>query len=161
MSKRSPVLLAIAACTTVFMLPVFATTLYYAYEDEDNTCQTGKRAGLNLSDWLKVIGFTDFAILVLYWIAGLAGAIGDTDIGFVILAISGYGGLFAKFIIWVIGIVIVSTSENNKCVSRETNIGIMAIVNLALFWISGGGIGGSSSGSGGSRSSSGRDSSYV
>lgn len=133
MGEKSSRLIAIVGCLTVFMVPVFVTTLYYSYKDENNSCQEGKRAGLTLSDWLKVIGFTDLGILTLYYIAGLVGLMGDINVGRVIFFISAYAGLFAKFIIWVIGIVIVSTSENNKCIFKGTNIGIMAIVNLVLF----------------------------
>ena len=138
MSKRDSSLLAVPFCMTIIMLPLIATTLHYAFEEENNSCQEGKRAGLNLSDWLKVVGFTDFAILVLAWIGGIAGAIGDEGIGTVIMFVSAYAGLFVKSIIWIIGIVIVVTSENNKCVSRETDLGVMAIVNLVLFWLTGG-----------------------
>lgn len=139
---------------TIFMAPLFVSTLYFAYNDEDNECQLGKRAGLTLSDWLKVIGFTDCAIVGLCWIGTFAAGISDNAYAAIMFAVSLYMGAFAKFIIWVIGVVIVSTVENNRCVSRGTDIGIVAVVNLALIWLN-------SLTSALRRSSSDGDSSYV
>lgn len=58
-AERSAIPLVFAVFATIFILPLAASTLYYAFDNEDDSCQKGRRAGLTLSEWLKVTGFID------------------------------------------------------------------------------------------------------
>ena len=146
MSKTNS-LFIFASVFSVFILALAIPSLYYAFDEENDSCQEGKRAGLTLSDWLKVTAFTDIGILGVMWIAAiLAAAIGEDVGNGVMIGVCACGAI-AKFVLLVIGIVVVSTNENNRCVSDGNPLGVMAIINLALFWLSSVGSGGSSSAS--------------
>ena len=134
MSDRSLVI-AFAVCATVFTLPFAATTLYYAFDNEDDSCQKGRRAGLTLSEWLKVTGFIDVAILALYWLLAIVSIVRSADIALMGIFVTVFASSFANFVVWVIGIVLVSTPENRICVADGTELGVMALVNLVLFFI--------------------------
>ena len=116
----------------LIQLPMIIPSLFYAFQDEDSTCQVGDRGGLNLSDWLKGWGFEKIAAFVV------------TDM-YVVLAAQWDEGLFTfgvtvcvfmdavfSFIWFIWGIVILATAENNRCVAEGKGMAIMAIIDLAM-----------------------------
>lgn len=130
----APLLLILNICAIV-----------YSIKGEDNTCQHGTRAGLYLSDWLMIVGIEGltFSILTIVF----------TIIPFIYIPkfpvptfVQKHGGLIAGIfaclhiifmvIMWIIGIVIISTNENNRCLSRTTELGIMSLMWLIFTWSS-------------------------
>lgn len=120
---------AYMACTSVIMLPLIIPTIIYAYDNEDNDCQEGRTADLNLSEWLKVVGFTDLGILILYWTSAIF-AIFNTDLAYITQVGFTVISFISKFFIWAIGMAVVCSSENNKCVGRGESIGILGVFHV-------------------------------
>jgi hypothetical protein len=120
-------------CITLLVIGLNTPCLYYAFQDEDSTCQEGTRGGLILSTWLKVAGFSDIVLIGSLWIIIIILACKDIDPGAIITILIIVGAIF-KIIWFVWGIVVISTNENNRCVSDGKGMAVMAIIWLCLSW---------------------------
>jgi hypothetical protein len=119
-------------CASIFVLGLAIPTTYYGFADEDSTCQEGERGGINLSDWVKGAGLS--AICVTGWVWAMAGlAVATEHEAFVISGIVVcILDIFFWIAWWIWGIVVLTTNENNTCVSDGKGMAVMAIINLAI-----------------------------
>jgi hypothetical protein len=129
------VLIPISVTWTLYILPITILTLYISFNNEQDPCQKGRSAGLYLSEWLKVAGFTDILILTIYWLFVVIEYICNPELGTACYALAVYISIFVQMVIRIIGIVILATPNNSTCVSIYNQIGMMAIVNIVLCYI--------------------------
>lgn len=118
--------------TSAMNVALTTISLHYAYADEDSTCQKGNRAGMILSEWLKFFAFSNLAVnVVAVFFAGIIKKLNEklTD---VVVALSVVYFFVETIIMWIIGVVIVSTDENNTCVSEGKAMAVMSIINLCV-----------------------------
>jgi hypothetical protein len=132
-------------CLSILVIGLAAPTLYFAFEDENSTCQKGTRGGLNLSDWLKGAGFSDVITLFFVWVMMLLAAGLEFDPSGPAIILTLLAALF-KVMWWIWGVVILATAENNHCVAEGKGMAVMAIIWLVLSW---GSLGAGKSGGGG------------
>lgn len=122
-------------CSSVILVSLGVSSLVIGIVNEYNECQHSTRGGLTLSDWNKIVGieklvtvFTTFLLIVF-----LKKSI---DVGSVTAIVLLFLEQILCVILYVWGIVLVSTNENNSCVG--TDMGVFSIVNLGLatlgFW---------------------------
>lgn len=128
--------LGLLVCLTICLSPLAIVSIYYASTESDADCQEGTRAGLNLSEWLMGSGTEKLAVLASFWVIALSSMCigGDASLGigaFVIVA-----DVLFSIVWWIIGVVVLATNENNKCVAEGNPMAIVAIVNLVLTWFS-------------------------
>lgn len=119
----------VLAVMTVLQFGLTFPTLYFAFQEENASCQHGTRAGLTLSSWLKGSGFADVAVMGLYWIFAFVAQTDAGQVGFMVTYIS---SIIFTVVWWIIGVVVVSTNENNSCVAEGNALGIMTIIVLVL-----------------------------
>lgn len=122
--------------TTVFsilLLPIAILLIVSGEQDRESGCQEGTRASLYLHEWNFIQGLHDlvlwfvlFALIVIsHWIK-----LGDNFLTFAkVIVICDILWLFCLF---VIGIVILATNENNSCVAEGKYMAVVAIVSLAV-----------------------------
>ncbi len=115
-----------------FVLVLSLPTIYFGFIEEDNLCQEGTRAGMVLSDWLKVAGLT--ALVYTFFIPTIVMIAQILDVDAVIYAIPIVMIMDIFFwIVWVVlGIVILATNENRRCIEEGTTIGVMTVLQLVL-----------------------------
>ncbi len=121
-------------CFLFMSIGLSIPTIYYGFSEEDATCQQGTRAGLILSDWVKVQGLkticANFAFCVF---VAIAIAFKSNAAGFFASVVSLLNILFT--IIWfVIGVVVLATNENNSCVAEGNPLAVITIINFFLTW---------------------------
>lgn len=119
-------------CCAIFVVGLSATTVYFGYADEDSACQEGLRAGMVLSDWVKVTGWTPIAYTI--FIPVVAGIAVFTNVDSILISIPILLILDLLFWIvwWIIGVVILATNENNHCVAEGKGMAVMAIIQLVI-----------------------------
>ncbi len=85
-----------------------------------------------LSDWLKVAGLT--ALVYTFFIPTIVMIAQILDVDAVIYAIPIVMIMDIFFwIVWVVlGIVILATNENRRCIEEGTTIGVMTVLQLVL-----------------------------
>lgn len=106
----------------IFNIVFGSIEMYISIEYEDNECQIGKRANMNLSDWLftrSIFNFVSTLLLLLSLIC--------FEFQMLILYIS----VLIAYILNIIGFVILATPENSQCM--ENPMGIYCLVILALY----------------------------
>lgn len=125
----------------IFMICLAVPTLYFGHLDENSECQHGLRAGMILSDWVKVAGWTSVAVTIFIpTIACIAKMIRFFELVILIPLILTIDTFF-WITWWIIGIIIVSTDENNHCVAEGKGMAVMAIVQIVigkfrmLYWL--------------------------
>lgn len=127
-------------CAMVLGLCAFAflgTTFYFAYTEQNATCQVGARAGISLSLWLKVVAWMDVsAILSSMMLLCLAQRITPTqdeaeELYVVVQRVISVLLLLFFFAWSVVGIVVLATKEANSCVAEGTGSAIVAILHIA------------------------------
>lgn len=133
--------LLVLICMTICLSPLAIVSIYYANAESDAECQEGTRAGLTLSEWLMGSGIEKLAVIASIWFAVilkrfflLNASIGDASFGIGVVVI--VADVFFTIIWWIIGVVILATNENNKCVAEGNPMAIVAIVTLVLTWFS-------------------------
>lgn len=132
-------------CLSVLILGLAVPVLYFAFEDENSTCQKGTRGGLTLSDWLKGAGFSDVCLLFCIWVIMLMAATCEMEPAGPAIVLTVIALVF-KVMWWIWGVVILATAENNHCVAEGKGMAVMAIIWLVLSWGSLGASGGGSRG---------------
>lgn len=130
--------LAVALFASLFVVGVAIPLLHFGYIDEHSTCQLGTRAGLTLSQWVKVTGW-ELISLTLFVFVALALRLRSVIVACVIVA-----DIVFSFAWAIVGIVILATNENNECVKQGKGMAVAAIVAicctavralyLAAFW---------------------------
>jgi membrane-associated HD superfamily phosphohydrolase len=111
-------------CVSIIVAPFIVCCLYYGYQDKDHPCQEGQRASMYLYQWVIGTGYYTLASMVLYWVV-ISISIWFENPAIVIIFILQRLFIFA----WaVIGIVIVSTNENNKCIAQGVDMAIIAVI---------------------------------
>ena len=118
-------------CIAVFQAGFIIPTLYFAYMDENSSCQEGTRGGINLSDWNKIFGFEKAGLNVAMMIAAPVVVYGN-ELFVYVPATALFLDFFFNIIWWIWGVVVVATNENNNCVEEGKGMAVMAIINLAL-----------------------------
>lgn len=122
--------------TTVFsilLLPIAILLIVSGEQDRESGCQEGTRASLYLHEWNFIQGLHDlvlwfvlFALIVVgHWIK-----LGDNFLTFAKLIV--ICDILWLFCLFVIGIVILATNENNSCVAEGKYMAVVAIVSLAV-----------------------------
>lgn len=125
-------------CGTILSLTLGIVAVFYASEEEDHECQKGTRANLNLSEWLKIRGLLTVCTVILYWIIVILlfccrrppQWLKIFEITYVISI-----GL-CDLILGIIGVVILSTNENNNCVAVGASIAIITIIYIVFSCLS-------------------------
>jgi len=77
MSKSVAVCLIV--CSLCISLALAIPTVYYGFSEEDATCQQGTRAGLTLSDWVKVQGLKTICVTFVTVVSFAMTALCDSD----------------------------------------------------------------------------------
>lgn len=134
MSKTQSVAAAACGffCCAIFVVGLAAPTVYFGYADEDSTCQEGHRAGMILSDWIKVAGWTPIAYTIFIpVVAGLA-LLTKVEALLISIPILLIIDVFFWIAWWIIGVVILATNENNHCVAEGKGMAVMAIIQLVI-----------------------------
>ena len=132
MSGEKGMIVCASFCMWVFVLGLAIPTIYFGYADEDSSCQEGTRAGMVLSDWVKVTGIKQivvFGTLNIFFFLFLS--FGQDAIMISMLVLVVVDSLFS-IAWWIIGVVILATNENNSCVAEGKGMAVMAIINLVL-----------------------------
>lgn len=133
MNADKGMIVCAGVCMWIFVLALAIPTIVYGYRDEDSECQQGTRAGMILSDWVKVVGIKQISVFATLNILFFVGFTWEPAmIGIIIIII--VDTLF-NFAWWIIGIVILATNENNSCVAEGKGMAVMAIINLVLGWV--------------------------
>ena len=121
----------------VFSIGLAAPTLYFGYHDKGSTCQEGERAGMTLSTWTIITGFSHITSLGLVGLGCINAVVSTNKVVPNILLFILTLDLF-WYISWsIIGVVILATNENNNCVSQGKGMAVMAIINIVLFELRG------------------------
>lgn len=118
-------------CISLFQLGLIIPSLYFGYEDENSTCQAGTRGGINLSDWIKIFGFEKVGINTALFLTSFL-TIYANDYFIIFGAISVGADFFFNIAWWIWGVVVLATSENNRCVAEGKGMAVMAIIDLVL-----------------------------
>lgn len=109
--------------------------MYVAYNEGDDSCQKGDRSGLNLSAWLDISCTVDLVLITVIFVTmglylqeqGSLESLGNEYTGaFVII----YVLCLIVFRAW--GIVLLTTPENNTCIGRGTDLGIVALCYIVI-----------------------------
>lgn len=118
--------------STLLILGLSLPTIYFAYTEENDSCQKDTRVGMVLSDWLKVAGLT--AVVYTVFIPTIVMVAELVDVDEILYAIPIV--LLLDILFWIawliIGVIINSTNENRKCIEEGTGLGVMAILQLSL-----------------------------
>jgi hypothetical protein len=133
MEKENCLVFCIATCILVISSGFAIASLVIGVHDGDNPCQGDDRTSLTLQDWLYgysipslVLVFT--AILIVYRRLHKS----EADIIDVVYSVFFVCYILFEFAWAIIGIVILCRSHS-KCVSDGSDIGIITIIDLALF----------------------------
>lgn len=127
------------ATTTVVTIAIIAVLtagwgaalIAVAYANEDDACQHGRRAGLQLSDWLKGSGFAHCGSVVAVAL-GMPIAYAHEPTGSIIIGVTLVGNLLFHVAWEIVGIVVMATNENNTCIGDMTTLGDMSISAAVL-----------------------------
>jgi len=129
-SDAGPII-GLLICVSVVQLVMIIVCYVYAFQDQHDDCQDGKRGGINLFEWCVGEASAALITLVLLWVVvGVSVCVNTDPTGgvFIILTLS---AIFST--IWNIwGIVVLSTNENNQCVAEGKPFAIVAIVYIAI-----------------------------
>lgn len=101
---------------------------------KDDKCQKGTRAGMNLTEWMLIVGCTSLAYCFVRHL--------DMAMGQLFCQSSSYRSVFCVyiwmhvealysvffFIMTIIGIVIFFTPENKECIQKGNGFAISAVV---------------------------------
>lgn len=123
-------LFALAGLALLLLFPV--CMLVYGFFDEDNTCQHGLRAGMTLTDFCKMVGYEGITLVALLAFSGISAALNMMRAARLIAAPTIYLHLAFAIVSRIIGIVILSTNENNRCVSRGVDSAVLAIIWIPI-----------------------------
>jgi hypothetical protein len=87
---------------------------------------------MELSTWVKVAGLAPLGVATLLPI--IAGIVWSTRATGLLIVLPVVVVADALFLVawWIIGVVILATNENNRCVSEGTGMAVMAIINLVI-----------------------------
>jgi hypothetical protein len=107
----------------LFVLAINIPLVYYGFQDEDSTCMHGTRGGINLELWAKLVGFEKIGLTGLVYITS-AFAMCGADFVLVGTGIC----LFFHIVMWIWGVVILATNENNTCVAEGKDVAIVWLV---------------------------------
>lgn len=119
--------LVVALFASLFVVGLAIPLLHFGFVDEDSTCQLGTRAGLTLSQWVKVTGWELIALTLFVFVA-LALRMKSVVAACVIVADIVFSLAWA-----IVGIVILATNENNECVKQGKGMAVAAIVAIPCF----------------------------
>lgn len=120
----------IYVCCAIFVLGLAIPTVYFGHLDEDSTCQHGTRAGMVLSDWVKVSGWSAIAYSIAVPIVIGISKLVKTPVHYFVISFITVIDLLFWISWWIIGVVILSTNENNSCVAEGKGMAVMAILQL-------------------------------
>mgnify|MGYP000913209388 CR=1 FL=1 len=132
MSGEKGLLACAGICMWIFVLGLAVPTIYFGYADEDSSCQEGTRAGMVLSDWVKVTGIKQIVVFGTLNILFFLFLSFEKDVLMIIITVLVVADVLFSIAWWVIGVVILATKENNSCVSEGKGMAVMAIINLVL-----------------------------
>jgi hypothetical protein len=122
-------------CVGLFVLAINIPLVYYGFQDEDSTCMHGTRGGIDLELWAKLVGFEKIGLTGLVYITS-AFAMCGADFVLVGTGICLFLDIFFHIVMWIWGVVILATNENNTCVAEGKDVAIVAIVWLVLSEVS-------------------------
>ena len=117
------------------MIALGVSNIIIGFNFENDECQHSTRGGLILSDWNKIVGFEKLGVMVILSMLVFFGQFGNNvGVGSCMVLIVLEQLFCGMLYVW--GIVLIATNENNSCVNNE--MGVFTIVNLALatvgFW---------------------------
>jgi hypothetical protein len=120
--------------TTVLISMLAIPTTYYSVDMHDDSCQLKQQNGFTLAGWLQLYAAIDFIVLGFMWLKmGLH--MHSPDISKSVSSWTYPISCTAKTITWVGGIVVMCLDQNAKCFQDRNPLGMLAIVNVLLFWI--------------------------
>ena len=132
MSTLSPITIV---CVFSVLIALGVSNIIIGFNFENDECQHSTRGGLILSDWNKIVGFEKLGVMVILSMLVFFGHFGNNvGVGSCMVLIVLEQLFCGMLYVW--GIVLIATNENNSCVNNE--MGVFTIVNLALatvgFW---------------------------
>jgi len=121
-------------CGIIFLTFAFLglsiPALIIGSSNSDDPCMHGKRGGVNLSDWLILYGIEKIVTYVLFMLSSLLIFIDEFLL--IVPSIILYLDTIFQFTITIFGIVLLSTNENNNCVSSGSDLAIMTIIIITI-----------------------------
>lgn len=118
-------------CVSLFVLALNIPLLYYGFEDEDSTCVQGERGGIDLPTWNKIVGMEKVVLTLFLYISLIIASLGG-EFMLIGVSIALILDIFWHVIFWIWGVVIISTNENNSCVSDGKGMAVICIIWLVL-----------------------------
>lgn len=120
-------------CVAAMVLSINIPLIYYGAQEQDSICVEGTRGGLDLPTWCILTGATNvgvfgFCLILAFCMPFFEQVSMYLSVTFVVLS------TIFNAIMWVWGIIILATNENNNCVAQGENMAIAAIVWLVLGW---------------------------
>ena len=122
------------ACPILLLVGMAGGSIHFSLVDRDSSCQEGYRAGLLLHEWLMVWGVVPIVMVGVMISHGLYINVVPRVAPVVRYIYIGIPVLYAIYAcIWTImGIVILSTNENNNCVAQGKGMAVMSIIDIAI-----------------------------
>lgn len=112
--------------------------LIVAILDREAECQKGTRAGLTLSDYLLGQSIWAFIQLLLILAVTVTYEASTTNHGtfyddiFYFFRFTYAVSEFARWIFWIVGVVVLWTDENRDCVTEGTRLGVFTLISLVF-----------------------------